>query len=130
VSRVVDRALNALAHVALRYAAPARARTIVSIAARALPRLSPDDGRRLADRLGTRGTCLSRALAVASRLEGARVAIGVTFTAGAPLSAHAWVVYDGAPLRPSDPAGEVIALLDAAADWGSYGDAFGARRPT
>jgi hypothetical protein len=120
VIRVADCALNAISFVALRCAPPARARTIVSTFACVLPRLSPAEGRALADRLDQRGTCLSRALTVASRVDGAQVAIGVRYEAGSKLSAHAWVVCAGAPLRPADPVGDVIALLDVDDDWSAH----------
>jgi hypothetical protein len=68
---------------------------------------------------------LSRALAVATRLDGAQVAIGVRYSRGTQLRAHAWVVSNGGPLRPGDPDGEVIAFVDPAIASSESGD-----RPT
>jgi hypothetical protein len=115
------RALHALARISIRSARPARARAIVAAAARLLPRLDEERARRALRSLGRRGTCLSRALTIATRLEGARIAIGVHYSTGAPLRAHAWVVLNGHPLCESDPDGDVIALLDpsiASREWG------------
>jgi hypothetical protein len=95
-----------------------------------LPTLSLDEARLLAGDLDGSGTCLSRALAVASRVNGAKVAIGVRYAAGAALSAHAWVVWGGVPLRAADPIGEVIAVLDAADDWSAHDDEFPRSRVT
>ena len=109
-----SRALHLIARVAVRVAPPVRATSLVAAAARLTPRLSQDAARHALDTLEGRGTCLSRALAVATRLDGAKIAVGVRYARGTPLRAHAWGVSSGRPLRPSDPDGDVIALLDPA----------------
>lgn len=58
------------------------------------------------------GTCLSRALAVASRMENARVAIGAQpHATRSRFLAHAWVDVDGRPLIASEATGPVFAYL-------------------
>jgi hypothetical protein len=79
--------------------------------ARFLPPLAgPEAAREVAESLEGRGTCLTRSLAVAARLPGGRVAIGVD-PSNVRVLAHAWVEKDGVPLRASDPRGTVIAKL-------------------
>jgi hypothetical protein len=58
----------------------------------------------MARALDRRGSCLSRSLAIAARLPGSTVVIGVDPRRSARLSAHAWVelgseIIDGA-MRP------------------------------
>src|SRR5262249_34007260 len=64
----------------------------------------------LKQRLGGRGTCLSRSLAVSARCPGSQVVLGVV-PPGAerrppaerrPIEAHAWVEIDGVALPESD----------------------------
>lgn len=109
------RALHWLARVALRTMPPRRAKDVVDQAARALPPFaSLEEARRVANALDAHGTCLSRAMTVASRLRNAEVVIGVDPNSPrdpSPLGAHAWVVVDGVPLRASDPRGEEIVRL-------------------
>jgi hypothetical protein len=106
-----SRAVHLIARVAIRVAPPVRAMALVATAARFAPRLRHDTAIRALDTLDGRGTCLSRALAVATRLDGAQVAIGVHYARSTSLRAHAWVVFNGAPLRRGDPDGDVIALI-------------------
>lgn len=74
------------------------------------PALSGDEAAVCAGRLRA-GTCLTRAIAVSSRLPGSQVVIGVRGAAAsrAGLVGHAWVEQDGIPVRPSDPDGDEIA---------------------
>lgn len=106
-----DRLLNLVAIVLLRARPPLEAHAILKRVGRLLP---PHRGRedvlRAAGRLGPRGTCLSRALALAARTPGAAVVIGVRPEPGT-IEAHAWVELDGRPLRATDPSGEEIARL-------------------
>lgn len=105
--------LHVVARAALRALPPLDAKRVVDAAAVPLGRYpSLDRARAAAGTLDGTGTCLSRALTVAARLDGARVVIGVE--PGRQISmlhAHAWVEIDGAPLRASDPRGEEIARL-------------------
>ncbi len=121
MSPLATDALHFIARVAIRSVRPARARALVAAAARLAPRLDEDAARRALASLDGHGTCFSRALAVASRLDGAQIAIGVRYGAGAPLRAHAWVVSNGAPLRDGEADGDVIALLEPSAASGGWG---------
>ncbi len=105
--------LHALARAALRALPPRDAKRIVDAAARPLGRFSSiERARRAADALDGSGTCLSRALTVASRLDGASVVIGVEPGRHVSmLHAHAWVELGGEPLRASDPRGEELVRL-------------------
>jgi hypothetical protein len=77
-----------------------------------LPRSrTPEHLRDIARTLGRRGTCLTRALAVAARAEKAEVVIAVLRSPNAPLTAHAWVEVDGLPIEPSEVIGLEIARL-------------------
>lgn len=106
---VVDHALHALAYAALRVMPPNRAHAVVMRAGSLFrQRRSRDDVRRAAARL-RRGTCLSRALAIAARAPDSEVVIGV-HPPGA-FEAHAWVELSGAPLLSSDPRGAEIVRL-------------------
>ncbi len=115
-------AMHLIARLAVRSARPARASAIVAAAGRFTPRLNEDTARDALHALDGRGTCLTRALAVAARLDGGQIAIGVRYASGSALRAHAWVVSNGVPLRAGDPDGDIIALLDpttASAGWGN-----------
>ena len=103
--------LHAIARAALRTSSPLRALSIVRRVAR---RLTPYPDRAVAAyeaaALEPSGTCLSRAITIAARYPGARVAIGVDPARTGPF-AHAWVEIDGGPLFAGDPRGAVIAIL-------------------
>ncbi len=109
---IADNALNAIAYVALRLAPPNRAKRWVERFGRVYPVLrSIEDARAMAHRLGGRGTCLSRSLAVAARCPGSEVVIGAieprkdasTPAGDRPLDAHAWVEVSGVPLLDGKP---------------------------
>jgi hypothetical protein len=85
---IVDQLLHALAYGALRVLGPERAKRGVGRLGALLPKLDVKEARCRHASLW-RGTCLSRAIAIAARVPGARVVIGVG--PGAPLWAHAWV---------------------------------------
>lgn len=108
--------LHAAAWGLLHVTSPRRALSWTSRIARVLSPLANDeDGRRVAIAIGQSGTCLSRALTVASRLRGAEVVIGVAMQAesvpGRTVAAHAWVERAGAPLFLDDPnAGEITRM--------------------
>ena len=93
---VLNQLLHLGARVALRVAAPLRAKRIVDAAGRFLRPLSSEEASRVASQLERRrGTCLSRSLAVAARLPSSEVVIGSAMVPGQPFSAHAWVECDG-----------------------------------
>ncbi len=50
---------------------------------------------RVAQELEGRGTCLTRALAVASRLPGSEVVLGTDAPGSLDFTAHAWVEHQG-----------------------------------
>jgi hypothetical protein len=104
LSFFADNSLHALAYVALRITSPRRAQRWLDRIGRLYPALAtPDDARRMMKRLGGRGTCLSRSLAVVARLPGSEVVIGVQHgrakpaprKSSRPLDAHAWVEVGG-----------------------------------
>jgi len=108
---VGTRALHELAYFTLRFSSPLTAARIVRKAARwVTPYKGADEAREAAARLEGRGTCLTRALAVAARLRGAHVVIGIDPSTEATLG-HAWVELDAHPLREGDPRGATIAVL-------------------
>jgi hypothetical protein len=107
-----DLAMLIIARGLLRTCRPLRAHALmVRLGAWLPPIETPSEARRVARTLARFGTCLSRSLAIASRAPTADVVIAVSPRAHAPLSAHAWVEMDGAPIDPSDVAGTVIARL-------------------
>lgn len=90
------------------------ARTAAARIGSLLPELhTVEEARALARSIAHRGTCLSRSMTIASRTPSASLVIGVQPRPGSPLFAHAWVEMDGKPLDATEPAGEVIARLDA-----------------
>jgi hypothetical protein len=106
-----DELLNLGARVLLRACAPPTVHALLRRVGAVLPqRNTHEDVRKAAEQL-TRGSCLSRALAIAARSPSADVVIGVRPEGGTGLYAHAWVEVDGKPLHPSDPGGSEIARL-------------------
>ena len=102
--------LHGIAWIAMHVQKPLAAKRTVDLVGRWMPRFrTVDEAREAANSLDRQGTCLSRALAVAARLEGGEVVIGVQ--AGGPVNAHAWVEVEGRPLRAADPRGGEIARL-------------------
>ena len=105
------RTLRIVASLALSIFPPLRAKQIVDFVARPLAPLSCPEAICLAQALEGRGTCLSRALAIAARLPGADVVIGIAPPPTKGPFAHAWVEYRGRPLRASDATGVEIARI-------------------
>lgn len=106
-----DDLLNLGARVLLRACAPPTVHGALTCVARVLPQRKTHAEVRHAADLLSRGSCLSRALAIAARSPSADVVIGVQPEGGTGLYAHAWVEVDGRPLHPSDPGGREIARL-------------------
>ena len=108
--------LHAMAWGLLKLLPPRKAFRWTARIAAALPTIHEDEeGRRIANALDSRGTCLSRSLTLAARLRDAEVVIGVDAGSvrgrGAAFSAHAWVETHGIPLRPDDViAGEIVRI--------------------
>jgi hypothetical protein len=109
---ITDELLNLAARILLRTCTPLTAHAVLVRVGRRLPqRHTSEDVSHAASGLRARGTCLSRALAIAARAPRADVVIGVQPEGGEGLLAHAWVEVDGVPLDPADPMGREIARL-------------------
>jgi hypothetical protein len=108
----VDDLLNIGARLLLRVCSPLQAHALLMRIGRALPqRHTRAEVRVAASRLGPKGTCLSRALALAARSPSADVVIGVRPEGDRSVFAHAWVEMDGEPLDSTHPAGSEIARM-------------------
>jgi hypothetical protein len=114
---MTDESMHLLAIVLLRLCSPKRAYEIL---ARVGNLLSPLEDRSAVvsaeRRIRSRGTCLSRALALASRSPGAELVIGVAPRLGQPLFAHAWLELYGKPIHPSQVAGSEIVRIGRRSD--------------
>jgi hypothetical protein len=96
-------ALHCLVRAALRVAPPPRALRWVTRAARVLPPLQgADEARALRSLLGRSGSCLTRAITIASRLPGGEVVIGLDPWGATSPRAHAWVELGGVRIDASD----------------------------
>ena len=78
------------------------ARALARATARILPPLSVQSAQDLYGDLSNVGTCLSRALTVASRLPHAEVALGFDPSRAPHFRPHAWVIFQGQPLIATD----------------------------
>ncbi len=108
---MIDGLLIGAARVLLRTRSPATAHRIMLQLGRVLPqRRDADDLRRSARQMEGRGTCLTRALALAARAPLAEIVIGVE-PHRESLRAHAWLEWNGVPLSTTDPVGLEIARL-------------------
>ena len=111
---IADELLNLAARVLLRAWSPSTVHAWLTRIGQVLPqRRTPADVRAAASRLRPKGTCLTRALAVAARAPRADVVIGVRPEGRGSIHAHAWIEVEGEPLYPSDPSGLEIARLRA-----------------
>jgi hypothetical protein len=109
---MIDEALHAFARVLLRCCSPRRAYEILRRVGALLPPHADRDGvLRASALIRRRGTCLSRALAVAARAPAAELVIAVTPRPNDRLLAHAWLELAGEPVAPSEVAGSEIARL-------------------
>ena len=109
---MTDEVLHGLTCILLRLCSPQRAHAIVSRVGALLPALDDRAAvRRAGMRIRNRGTCLSRALAVAARAPDADVVIGLVPPSGQRLLAHVWLELGGEPIDWSDVAGDEIARL-------------------
>jgi hypothetical protein len=113
VSWLADNALNGLAYVALHFTSPPRAKAWVGRVGHLYPPLrTVEDAQKMTEELGSRGTCLSRSLAIAARYPGSQVVIGVAprgknespgLKSRRALDAHAWIEVEGVPLVEKTP---------------------------
>ncbi len=92
---LADHLLHLFAFVAVRTRAPLQAKCAVDTVGRLLPALSLGNAMRVGQELEGRGTCLTRALTVASRLPGSDVVLGTDEGRTRGFAAHAWVEYRG-----------------------------------
>ncbi len=119
--------LHVASRLALRLLRPRQAFRVVAALGRLVPSLDRTEAEAYAVNLSGRGSCLSRSVAVAARLPGAKVMIGVAPVGygavraalygarrGEVLKAHAWVEVDGRPLAGQRPLGKVLATLEVA----------------
>src|ERR1700704_603630 len=107
---MLDEAIHLFARILLRICSPARTYAVVTRVGALLPQhRTRTEVCYAANRVRRRGTCLSRALAVAARGPHVEMVIGVTPRIGDPLFAHAWLELAGEPIDPSDVAGHEIA---------------------
>jgi hypothetical protein len=91
------------------------AKAVACLGARVVPALDVQSARVLFDELRPVGTCLSRALTIASRLPGAEVAFGFDPARAPNFRPHAWVVLEGAPLVPADACPTTLTTVRIAA---------------
>jgi hypothetical protein len=120
---VTETLLHLFTRAALRVMGPRAAFELVTRVARPLAPLEPSPAS--LTRLGRQGSCLSRSISLASRMRGARVAVGVKKSGyravGATryglrgrdaIAAHAWIEVNGQPIDEHDQYGKVIAYLE------------------
>jgi hypothetical protein len=106
---MTDRMLHAVARIAIRLWPPLEAKRRIDSIGSVFTPITIDEGSRLFRTLRG-GTCLSRALAIASRMPGAEVVIGATSTSDSPMSAHAWIEAGGTPIGLDGPRTELARL--------------------
>ena len=105
-------ALHGAARLALQIQSPLAAkRTVMRLAARLRPFTDVDEARAAARVLSRKGTCLSRSLAIAARLPGSNVVIGVDVRRSSRVLGHAWVQLGSEIVYPAQPNGETIACF-------------------
>jgi hypothetical protein len=112
MERVRMRLLHAAAMISVRTMSPRRAHAVIGRLGRLLqPFSSVREAHEALAVLGERGTCLSRAVALSSRMRGAMLVIGVDPRRSGPMASHAWVEWRGAVLSPPADGIEEIARL-------------------
>jgi hypothetical protein len=95
--------VHLVARATLRWLSPLRAKSITDrIAALVPPLREPSDAQTAMQGLSGSGTCLTRALAVASRLAEAEVVIGLHPASKPFRTAHAWVESNGTRIETVD----------------------------
>jgi hypothetical protein len=106
---MTGRLLHTAARIAIRLWPPLTAKRRVDALGSLLPPIDFDQASRLSERLHG-GSCLSRALVIASRMPGAQVVIGARRASGQPLEAHAWVEVAGRHIGLDGPRTELARL--------------------
>jgi hypothetical protein len=109
---MTDEVLHGLARLLLRVCSPRTADRFLRRMGAFLPqRRTRGEVRRAAIRMRTRGTCLSRAMAIAARAPKAEMVIGVAPGFRERFVAHAWLEFDGAPLEAPEFVSHEIARI-------------------
>jgi hypothetical protein len=97
-----DELLHIVARIAVRLWPPLTAKRRIDKVAALVKPIDIDEATRLTQRLRG-GTCLTRSLAIAARLPGSEVVVGVSRAQGSPLRAHAWVEAQGLCIGEPEP---------------------------
>jgi len=109
---MTDESLHLLARVLLRVCSlPNTYTTLIRLGALFPPHRDRNRLLRASDRVRGRGTCLTRALAVAARAPAADVVIGIPPREDDRFVAHAWLELGGEPVDPAEVTGPEIARL-------------------
>jgi hypothetical protein len=109
---MIDEALHVLSRIVVRFCSPERAHFIVTrLGALLPPHCDHASLMRASVCVRRRGTCFTRALALAARAPQADLVIGVAPRRDQPLFAHAWLELSGQPIDPLDVAGVEIARI-------------------
>jgi hypothetical protein len=110
---MVDEIVHVLARVLLRISSPVQTyRTLRRVGSVLPQRSSRAAVRGAAIRLSRRGTCLSRAMAIAARSPDVDIVIGLVPRNGAQrMLAHAWLELDGVPIDRGEVSGLEIARI-------------------
>jgi hypothetical protein len=104
-----DRLLHVAARIAIRVWPPLEAKRRLHALGSLLGPVDLDEAESALGRLRG-GSCLSRALATASRIPGSEVVIGTRRTPGLPLRAHAWIEVKGRCIGLTDATTELARL--------------------
>jgi hypothetical protein len=106
---MTDQVLHVAARIAIRLWPPIRAKRRIDAIGSVLRPFTVDEATARYRKLKG-GTCLSRALAIASRMPGAEVVIGATSARGSMMNAHAWIEAAGKPIGLDEPRIELARL--------------------
>jgi hypothetical protein len=106
---MIDHLLHAFARVAIRIWPPLEAKRRIDAIGSLLGPVNFDEAYRCSRRLRG-GTCLSRAMVIASRVPGAEVVIGANRKVGTFLHAHAWVEAEGKSIGFDATSAEIARL--------------------
>lgn len=101
-SSLLEHAHHGAVWLTVKVAKLEHAKAVARMGARFVPALDADTARALFDDLRPVGTCLSRALTIASRLPNAEVAFGFDPRRAPNFRPHAWVLHAGAELIAGD----------------------------
>jgi hypothetical protein len=114
-STALEHAHHGAVWLAVKVAKLEHAKLVARIGARVVPELDMHSARILFEELRPVGTCLSRSLAIASRLPGAEVAFGFDPARAPNFRPHAWVVVAGEALVAADACPTTLTTVRIAA---------------